>query len=670
MKNFFILFIFIFISPSFASQDHNKIERAIASISPELKQADINLANNFKSLYKLIRRGKINKKVILRFHKSLKSSVLFNKYQFWPKEIIKLAETKSIDQLLDSCNASFTKHAKSQLVKKLNASISNYCLNRYFEVLGSFEKKNIKKHKKHLKFVNQYFHYINTHLSTDDIISFLNHLEKPVKQAYSKKIFNYYKVTNNTPDINLVRAMSLSVADTYYLQNKDLSPLNTNYVFYNELKKLKLKAFATVDKGNEKEAKKAFDDFLNYYHKTKDLLPLNKAYLSILSLSKSFMRRGHFEHTRKGLYEVLKNDNSQFQDALFEYLWSYVLQDKSSKGLAAVTDIIKENKLEDNLDPRVYFWMSYLQYENGHKKTSITNFERIIQKHPLSFYAILSAKVLGDFKGIPSNKIFLNELKANRPKSINTTNIDKKLITRSLLWAKVYHPAFLNAEIDELEAIQDSNLRQTHLITLANSLKENRLYLESFKVLYKSLHNKYISLDDLSINILFPKPYFNQIEKNSKNFDPIIALSLIRQESGFNKRARSHVGARGLMQLMPSTARQFRKRLKKKHLYNPNLNIKIGTSYFNNLMKHYNNNLVYSLAAYNAGESRVNEWQEEYLTSNSILENIENIPFNETKKYVKLIFRNMFFYKMLTPNQEQDTAKLNKIYDIHLGFEG
>ena len=87
-------------------------------------------------------------------------------------------------------------------------------------------------------------------------------------------------------------------------------------------------------------------------------------------------------------------------------------------------------------------------------------------------------------------------------------------------------------------------------------------------------------------------------------------------------------------------------------------------------MKRYDNNLVYSLAAYNAGERRVNEWQEEYLNSESILENIENIPFFETRKYVKLIFRNMFFYKMLTADSAEDSKKLNQIYDIHLGFEG
>ena len=674
MKNFCITLLLSFFSlyTFSASQSRHEIQRAISSVSPELNQKDINLANNFKLLYKLVSKGKINKKLLTRFDKSLKKSDLFKSYRFWPKSIVKLSELKSVGKVHQQCNKSFLKSSSSFLEKKLYKNITNYCLKRYFELLGNYELKDISKHKTHLKFVNQYYHYIHTNLDTDDVISFFNHLSssKKIKRAYSKKVLNYFRVTDVTPDISLIRSLNLSAADMKYLQEKDLSPLNTSYVFYNELKKFKEKAFDLVDKGEEREAKTAFDELMNYYQKTKTLLPQNKAFLTLLSISKSFMRRGHFEHARKGLSEILVKDNSEYQDALFEYLWSYVLDNHQKKGLAFVTEKVKNKSIAENLDPRVLFWMSYLQYENGQKTKSIKNFEKIIQKYPLSFYAILSAKVLGESKGISSNQIFLEELKANRPKKVNISKVDKTLIKRSLLWAKVYHPAFLNAEIDELENIQDSQSRQTNLISLANSLKENQLYLESFKVLYKSIHRKYIALDDLTINILFPKPYFNQIEKNSKNFDPIIALSLIRQESGFNKRARSHVGARGLMQLMPSTARQFRKRLKKRHLYNPNLNIKIGTSYFKNLLKHYDNNLVYSLAAYNAGERRVNEWQEEYLTSDSILENIENIPFNETKKYVKLIFRNMFFYKLLTPNQAQDTAKLNEIYDIHLGFEG
>ena len=122
------------------------------------------------------------------------------------------------------------------------------------------------------------------------------------------------------------------------------------------------------------------------------------------------------------------------------------------------------------------------------------------------------------------------------------------------------------------------------------------------------------------------------------------------------------------MQLMPTTARQLKRRLRTRQLYNPSLNIKLGTKFLAQLMSHYDENLVYSLAAYNAGKRRVDEWQTAYLNRESILENIENIPFRETRKYVKLIFRNMFFYKLLNKKNGADVKDLNQIYDIKLGF--
>jgi soluble lytic murein transglycosylase len=104
---------------------------------------------------------------------------------------------------------------------------------------------------------------------------------------------------------------------------------------------------------------------------------------------------------------------------------------------------------------------------------------------------------------------------------------------------------------------------------------------------------------------------------------------------------------------------------------NPQINIDIGTKYFKNLLKRYDGNLVYVLAAYNAGESRVERWRNVYFdTDATILKNIEAIPFLETRNYVKLIFRNIFFYKLLIDRETKlaDTREPNRIFDVSLGF--
>ena len=82
-------------------------------------------------------------------------------------------------------------------------------------------------------------------------------------------------------------------------------------------------------------------------------------------------------------------------------------------------------------------------------------------------------------------------------------------------------------------------------------------------------------------------------------------------------------------------------------LKNPNLNLKLGIRYFKKLLNKYKGNLIYTLAAYNAGEKRIENWKRKIFNSEDPLSIIESIPFRETRNYVKLIYRNIFFYKWL-----------------------
>jgi soluble lytic murein transglycosylase len=124
----------------------------------------------------------------------------------------------------------------------------------------------------------------------------------------------------------------------------------------------------------------------------------------------------------------------------------------------------------------------------------------------------------------------------------------------------------------------------------------------------------------------------------------------MRQESAFNPRAKSVAGARGLMQLMPATARMMHGRLRTVRLYDADFNIKLGTKYFQRLEKKYDGNLIDTLCAYNAGEGNLKKWKDDIFVfgEDNPLEKIEMIPFNETRKYVKLIYRNLFYYRLLT----------------------
>src|SRR5262249_2603125 len=130
--------------------------------------------------------------------------------------------------------------------------------------------------------------------------------------------------------------------------------------------------------------------------------------------------------------------------------------------------------------------------------------------------------------------------------------------------------------------------------------------------------------------------------------------SLIRQESEFNPTAISRANAMGLMQLLPQVGKGLAKELRINHfsaddLLVPSTNLQLGTRYFRRIVDHYDGQVEYALAAYNAGENRVEEWRKGEFKDKA--EFVESIPFTETREYVQAILRNTAFYKLLYPKQ-------------------
>ena len=145
--------------------------------------------------------------------------------------------------------------------------------------------------------------------------------------------------------------------------------------------------------------------------------------------------------------------------------------------------------------------------------------------------------------------------------------------------------------------------------------------------------------------LLYPVKYKDIVERYSQEFnlDKELVYGVINVESSFNEHALSKAGAIGLMQILPSTAREIAVKLKvenftPKSLYNPDINIRFGCYYLRYLLDMFNGDLTKSLCAYNAGFSNVLSW----INSNGVL---EQIPFKETNNYVKKVSLNMKIYK-------------------------
>ena len=127
--------------------------------------------------------------------------------------------------------------------------------------------------------------------------------------------------------------------------------------------------------------------------------------------------------------------------------------------------------------------------------------------------------------------------------------------------------------------------------------------------------------------------------------------AVIKVESKFDERIESHQGARGLMQVMPETARWVSQELKYQNfhedmLFEPEHNIMMGSWYLRYLLKQFNGNLVTALAAYNGGETNVKKWLNNGTWSGSF-NDLANIPFKETRNYVYKVFMDYNTYKEL-----------------------
>ena len=158
------------------------------------------------------------------------------------------------------------------------------------------------------------------------------------------------------------------------------------------------------------------------------------------------------------------------------------------------------------------------------------------------------------------------------------------------------------------------------------------------------------------MKILYPIKYENFVDEYSKKYeiDKNLIYSIIKAESNFTENAESSKGAKGLMQLMPNTAKDILKKMDNMNiseieietkLLEPQFNIEIGTKYISILIDKYKNKEL-ALVAYNAGSGNVDNWIQKGILKEDGSD-IENVPYKETNNYVRKILKDYKIYKEL-----------------------
>ncbi len=296
---------------------------------------------------------------------------------------------------------------------------------------------------------------------------------------------------------------------------------------------------------------------------------------------------------------------------------------------------------------RAEFWKT--KCGTSDMKNNLTVGSSYFNAYPLSYHAILQLQN----SELDANKLVTSRLQT--PVQTRTAKNDKINQLLELVEQNIQNNP--KASKEYLSWLHDGMLNTlepevlVYVGYLSNQIKDD---LTSFKVLSKAFTAKPELKTKATVELYFPLRYVEEIKKTAQTseLDYLLVLALIRQESAFNDKAMSRVGARGLMQLMPRTAKLLDRSLNKSNLFNVEKNVSAGTKYLAQLMKRYDGNMVYALAAYNAGFGNVDKWITRYQTKDPLVF-MDTIPFQETREYVSSILRNYYWYKSLKPSETQ-----------------
>ncbi len=295
----------------------------------------------------------------------------------------------------------------------------------------------------------------------------------------------------------------------------------------------------------------------------------------------------------------------------------------------------------------MHYWLGKIYEIEQNKDLAIKIYNKILTKYPDDYYAL---RAFGRIAYLTKGKDYGWNI---NPKGA----IDEENFELSLPYSYSEIKTKFGSTLAELLLVEDfttieyfegfkepfieswifykKGLRSTSTTTARNAMEE---------------YSEKPDRTDKKWRFVYPCYFMSSINKYSlrNKISPYLIIALVREESYFNPLALSTSNAVGLTQILPSTAREVSERrgygrINEFLLFNPETNIKYGTAYFAQIKKQLENNNVYAVASYNGGAGAVSSWLRKSNHSD-LDEFIENIPYPETKNYVKKVFRSYWNY--------------------------
>ncbi len=354
--------------------------------------------------------------------------------------------------------------------------------------------------------------------------------------------------------------------------------------------------------------------------------------------------------------QVLLEQHSASESAA-ELRWTIAQQYAKANNFEAAqkwADAVITGNAQAELAPQAGFWAGKWAMKRGQNADATKHFQAVLQARPDSYYAWRSASLLGwkvgDFDSV-----------RDLTPQITPPKLRSQLPTGSEALRELHHlgqdqEAWSHWQVEYQSRVKPSVAQQFTDGVLRLSVGDNLdgifmiSHLDERTIPEEQKQVQSLKQEMGYWQALYPFPYMQTISTWSadRKLNPMLVTALIRQESRFEPKIKSVVGATGLMQIMPETASDIASQIKVKDykLENVDDNIKFGTWYLDFTHKTYQGNSMLAVASYNAGPGAVSGWVSQSKTQD-MDEFAESIPYDETKGYVKSVFANYWNYMRL-----------------------
>lgn len=388
----------------------------------------------------------------------------------------------------------------------------------------------------------------------------------------------------------------------------------------------------------------------------------------LYSFGRFYEKRERFDLTEQRFSEIVTRfqRSDKADEAHFWLGWHAHLAGDYSRAARILTEHLARYGERTENRGRAGFWAAVDHERSGNRARALTLYRGLLRRYGAGWYGVnaekriarlaaqkIEGQLLDSDLSLRQAVLGLQGIRS-ATESLREADLEKVARAGQLTRLGLYQSA-----MNELEAVRTGH-PDSPLVNLriAQILRNNGDPVGAINALkraypdYAQAHPEEMRREEWEI--FYPLKWWSEIRQESQRhaIDPYLIAGIIRQETVFNPRARSRANALGLMQLLPSTGTAVAKknsigggRISNADLFNPTINIRLGTAYVKELLDRFDK-FEYVAAAYNGGPTRVSRWLKE-LPAVEIEEWIENIPISETRLYVQGVYRNSRQYQRL-----------------------